>query len=255
MQDINISEQMKLIILILLVFALMLLALFAKKRLLLSVYKGRERQQLRVDLISKGFTVLVVLIGLMFILNLLGLDIVPLLTFSGIGAAVLGFASQDVFANFFSGLMLYITRPFQFKEFIEVPNQKVLGDVEEIGWCVTTLRTPQKKIVYLPNSIFSKELIINHSRITSRRIEEKISLSFPKLDRLEGFVEEVRKLISSEKGLCNTKRVHLFVSSFQGDRAVLELQVDTRGRTHHEFMQIKQDLLIKIQQLYQKERI
>ncbi len=117
--------------------------------------------------VEKILTTLIVFISALLILQVLGLDIVPLLTFSGIGAAIVGFASKEVVANFFGGLLIYINRPFAVDETVEIPNRNIRGTVEEMGWYLTTLRDSEKNAVYIPNSIFSTELIRNLSRRSS----------------------------------------------------------------------------------------
>ena len=80
--------------------------------------------------------------------------IAPLLAFGSIGAASLGFAGKDVIANFCSGLMLHITRPFVIGDEIMLPEKNLEGNIEEIGWFKTSIRDKEKRAVYLPNNFF-----------------------------------------------------------------------------------------------------
>ena len=112
-----------------------------------------------LSLLSKLFTLFTGMIASLTVLHILGMDIVPLITFGGIGAAAMAFASIDVVANFFSGLMLHIARPFTIGDQVELPGKKIGGRVEEIGWCSTALRDKQKRPIYLPNSLFASEAL------------------------------------------------------------------------------------------------
>src|SRR5205085_682063 len=98
---------------------------------------------------EKTFTIFVLFISSLLILQIFGLDVVPLLTVSGIGAAILGFASRDVFANFFGGMMIFMSSPFKIDDYIELPGKKIAGTVEEIGWYFTTIRDTHKRSLYI----------------------------------------------------------------------------------------------------------
>ena len=67
-------------------------------------------------------------------LQTLGFNLSAVLTVGGIGGVALGFASRDVVANFFGGLMVYITQPFRVGDWIRSPDRNIEGTVEEIGW-------------------------------------------------------------------------------------------------------------------------
>lgn len=166
-----------------------------------------------LELISKLFTVAVIFIVLMLLMQILGLNVLPLLTFGGIGAAALGFACKDVFANFFGGLMLNMTRPFTVNDLIELPQKKIMGHVENVGWYLTAIRDLQKKPIYIPNSFFSNELVINHSRITHRRMEESIGLRLADFGHCEPILAHVNRLIQSHADIDHNLPIHVYVQT------------------------------------------
>lgn len=123
---------------------------------------GLDRSSLKM--FEKIYTAVVLFISTLLVLQIFGLDPIPVLTLSGVGAAVIGFASREIFANFFGGLMIYMTRPFSIGEEIELPGKKIAGTVEEIGWCVTAMRDGNKNLITIPNTLFSTEWIVNRSQ-------------------------------------------------------------------------------------------
>ena len=123
-----------------------------------------------VQMIGKLVTVTVVLIGLMIVLQIWGLDILPLVAFGGIGAAAIGFAAKDVISNFFGGFMLHLNRPFVVGDHVLLPGKNLEGVVEEIGWNLTMIRDREKRPTYVPSALFSQELVINFSRMSHRRL-------------------------------------------------------------------------------------
>lgn len=177
---------------------------FFRWKKILEIYLTRGHFKKKIDSITISFiekivSVVIVFISCLIILQVLGLDIVPLIAFGGVGAAAVGFAAKDVIANFFGGLMIYITRPFKIGDFLEMPKEKISGVVEHIGWYLTSIRNLEKQPIYVPNAMFSTAQILNSSRRTHRKIEENIGIRYEDFDKLQKILGEIRDFIKSEK--------------------------------------------------------
>ncbi len=100
-----------------------------------------------------------------------------LLTASAVGAVVIGFALQDTLGNAFSGLAIQIEKPFRVGNWISVGAFE--GRVTEITWRATRLRTKTGNFVIVPNSVMSKEAIINYTEPASpTRLQIEVGLSY-----------------------------------------------------------------------------
>ncbi|MEM8505595.1 MAG: mechanosensitive ion channel [Cyanobacteria bacterium P01_D01_bin.1] len=75
-------------------------------------------------------------------------DLIGLL---GLGSVAIGFAFQDIFKNFLSGILLLLQEPFSLGDQIIVDSYE--GTVEEIALRSTQIRTYQGELVVVPNSI------------------------------------------------------------------------------------------------------
>ena len=84
---------------------------------------------------------------------------------SGVLAIVLGLALQSTLADVFSGLAINIERPLRAGDWITV-SDTVSGQVIEVNWRATRLRTLSNDTIVIPNSIVSKAIVTNHSRPT-----------------------------------------------------------------------------------------
>jgi small-conductance mechanosensitive channel/CRP-like cAMP-binding protein len=82
-------------------------------------------------------------------------------TTSAVGAVVIGFALQDTLGNAFAGLAIQTEKPFHVGQWIRVGDHE--GCVEEITWRATRLRTKANAFVIVPNSLMSREAIVNYS--------------------------------------------------------------------------------------------
>jgi len=202
-----------------------------------------------LEIIGKLFTLSVLFVALLVILGLFGLNIVPLVTFGGIGAAALGFASREVIANFFGGLMLYATRPFTANDLIEIPAKNIIGYVEEIGWYLTVVRDLKKKPIYIPNAVFSSEILLNFSRITHRCIEETVRIRYGDADKASKIIDEIRCLFEAHPDIDSHQPIQIYLLSFGPFSLEIGIKAYTLSTRYDDFMEIKQTLLLQVHQI------
>ena len=99
-----------------------------------------------------------------------------LLTTSAVGAVVVGFALQDTLGNLFAGLAIQIEKPFRVGQWVQIGERE--GQVQEITWRATKLRTKAGQFLIVPNSVMSKEPVLNFSEPTvPTRVEVEIGAS------------------------------------------------------------------------------
>lgn len=118
----------------------------------------------------------VVVIGLFAMAATLLLD-EKLLTTSAVGAVVVGFALQDTLGNLFAGLAIQVEKPFRVGHWVRVGDFE--GQVQEVTWRATKLLTKAGQFVIVPNSVVSKDPILNHSEPTvPTRLQVDVGLTY-----------------------------------------------------------------------------
>lgn len=93
-------------------------------------------------------------------------DVTGLWVSSGIFGIVVGLAIRGTIADVFSGIALNVDRPFREKDWIEVHPRgvkSVRGEVLEINWRSTRLKTVDNTVVVLPNNLVATSLMVNLS--------------------------------------------------------------------------------------------
>ncbi len=85
-----------------------------------------------------------------------------LLATSAISGLVLGLALQDTLGNLFAGLAIQMEKPFRVGDWIRAANHE--GRVAEVTWRATRIRTKSGNFVVIPNSLVSKDTVVNYSR-------------------------------------------------------------------------------------------
>lgn len=95
-----------------------------------------------------------------------------------IGAAglAIGLALQGSLANFASGVLMLIFKPFKAGDFIEAGG--TAGVVEEIHVFSTQLRSPDNKTLIVPNSAIMGGNIVNYSTKPTRRVDLVVGVSY-----------------------------------------------------------------------------
>jgi MscS family membrane protein len=220
-----------------------------KATLLKKMAEHSRTSKITIEVIGKIFTVIIFFLSLLMVLQIVGLDIAPLLTFGGIGAAILGFASKDIFANFFGGVLIYATRPFKVDDFIEIRSKNIAGTVEEIGWYLTTIRDVHKKVQHIPNSLFSTEMVINDSKMTHRRIDEQMRFKEKTPEQVAKFIEKAQHFLKTHPDIDQNEEVSVFLTSISPYGIVLDIKAYTKTTNTLKFLAVKQEILLKIFEL------
>ena len=150
----------------------------------------------------------------MVALQSFGYSISGVLAFGGIGGIAVGFAARDLLANFFGGMMIYMDRPFNVGDWVRSPDKEIEGTVEKIGWRLTTIRTFDKRPLYVPNSIFNNISVENPSRMSNRRIKETIGIRYDDLSKMEKIISDVKKMLKQHTDIDTTKTLIVNFNEF-----------------------------------------
>jgi small conductance mechanosensitive channel len=118
----------------------------------------------------------IIAISLTIILKQLGIDVTAIAVSFGIVGIALGFAARDTVSNFISGVFVIADKSFRVGDIIEVSNKK--GKVIRMGLRLTTIQTYDKKIITVPNSLFSSNPYINYTASDLRRVDLDITIPY-----------------------------------------------------------------------------
>ena len=184
-----------------------------------------------------------------------------LLTGAGVLAAIVGFASQSAFSNIVSGFFLVIFKPFSVGDRVKI-GQHYSGDVEDITLRHTVIKDFENRRVVIPNSVISKETIIN-STLTDEKtcmfIEIPVSFSADLNKAMAIMQEEAVKhpLCIDNRNTEELTKGHLPVMvrvlSF-GDFGIL-LRAYAWANSPNNGFDLKCDLNKSIKERFEKEKI
>jgi small-conductance mechanosensitive channel/CRP-like cAMP-binding protein len=124
------------------------------------------RLKFEIPAILRDVTIMVLFfLGVMLILIYqTDLDVAGLFTTSAVLSVIIGLALQDTLGNVFSGLALQTERSFKVGDWVLFGEME--GVITDISWRATILRTRANDLVIIPNSLISKDVVVNFSAPT-----------------------------------------------------------------------------------------
>jgi small-conductance mechanosensitive channel len=100
----------------------------------------------------------ILVIGIITMLNQLGVSITPLLTTLGIGGLAVALALQETLSNLFAGLFMTIGGQIRVGDQIKLQSGEE-GQVVDTDWRSTRIRDQQNNLIIIPNAKLSQTII------------------------------------------------------------------------------------------------
>lgn len=212
----------------------------------------KELDKARMDLLSKLASIIIVVLTALIGLETIGVNITTLIAFGGVGGLAIGFASKDIVANYFSGFMIHITRPFKIGDWIYTPDHSLEGTVERIGYYLTVVRSFDKRPYYVPNALFSSKMIINASRMTNRRIKHTVGVRYQDLEKVEDIVADIREMFLNHKDIDTNQHLLIDFNEFGPSSLNIMIYTFTKTTVWKRWLDVQQDVLIKVGKIIKK---
>ena len=126
---------------------------------------------------------------------------------SGVVSIVIGIALRNVILDVFIGLSMHVEKPFRIGDWVMVHQNRrenhIVGQVIEVNWRTTRLKTTQKNMVVIPNSRMGEAILTNYME---PKPHFRIDLSFV-LDYSVSPNRAIRILSSGVKSLADDKHI------------------------------------------------
>lgn len=106
--------------------------------------------------------VIVFCIGLLIILQGMGISVTPILTALGVGGLAVALALQDTLSNLFSGIQLIASGKLNTGDFIKLSSGEQ-GFILDINWRSTSIRDAADHIIIVPNSKLANMIVSNYN--------------------------------------------------------------------------------------------
>lgn len=112
------------------------------------------------SIIDNILRVAIFAIGILIILQSLGISVTPALTALGVGGLAVALALQDTLSNLFSGIQIIASGQMRVGDFVRLDSGQE-GYVHDINWRTTTIRALTDHLIIVPNSKLAGAIVLN----------------------------------------------------------------------------------------------
>lgn len=190
-------------------------------------------------------------LGALVVLGNLGVDVTSLIAGLGIGGIAIALALQNILGDLFSSLAIYFDKPFEVGDFIIVGTEK--GTVEKIGIKTTRIRSLDGEEIVISNNELTSARIKNHKTVKERRASALIGVTYDtNQTKLKLIPKLIKEAIESAK-MTKYDRVHF--KEFADSALIFEVVYYVETKEMKKFMDVQQQVNLKIKYLFEKEKI
>jgi small conductance mechanosensitive channel len=170
-----------------------------------------------VSMVSTLSRVAILALGLFFALGILGLDktVTSLLAGAGVVALAIGFAFQDLTANFISGTFITLQRPIQIGDVVDTNG--FFGKVKSINLRSVIIDNFSGQEIEIPSKDIFQKPITNFSKSGERRMQVDCGVAYT--DDLQRVQDLAVKAVSDLAFVRDDKPVELHFTQF-GDSSI-----------------------------------
>lgn len=159
---------------------------------------GINTEETLLPFLRTAIRIVLIAFGLVIILNEWNYDVNGLVAGLGLGGLAFALAAQDTLANLFGFTTIVGDHPFVEGDFIKTPD--VEGVVEKVGLRSTRIRQLDQAIVTVPNSKLTNAAILNWSRLSKRRINFVLGVTYNTDSRqMQELLHRIRSMLASRK--------------------------------------------------------
>lgn len=206
-----------------------------------------------IKLLTSISRIIVIIIGFVIALSLLNLSqtVSSVLAGLGIVGLALGFAFQNVAANFISGIIMAFNRHVEIGDIIEINGE--FGTIIGTSLRATTLEKPNGSLLIVPNKIVFESSFINHSDKPYRRVDIDSGISYD--DELSSIEPLVKKAISTVPNLNKDLPIRFLFTEFADSSINFNVNFWITTNDYDEYLQAKNDAIIAIKNTFDKNNI
>ncbi|MDJ0367435.1 mechanosensitive ion channel family protein [Hymenobacter sp. H14-R3] len=200
------------------------------------------------NLIETTTYVGVLVVGIFFTLEVLSLDktVTSLLAGVGIIGLALGFAFQDIAANFISGIIIAVQRPFTVGDVIQ--TETYFGTIESINLRTLDLRQVTGELVRVPNRKVFESSVINFTVTTRRRVDVQCGVGY------DADLEQVRATVlgcmADFPNLLTDRPVEVMFTAFADSSITFVLRFWIPYQRQVDYVGAKSEAIIRIKRAF-----
>jgi len=204
-----------------------------------------------LDLILIGGKALVWVLAFAFIISNFGYNISTLLAGLGIGGIAIAFALQNVLADIFASISIYIDKPFKPGDFIIVGND--MGTVKKVGVKSTRITTLEGQELIVSNRELTESRVNNYGKMKRRRVAFIIGVTYQtSLSKMKEIPKLIKGIIDKTK---NTTYDRVHWKDYGNSSLNYEIVYYVESSDFALYRDIQQSINLAIKEVFDKKKI
>ena len=198
--------------------AILIIGIWVSKIIRRSVEKHlgkKELDQTLVKFLINLIYFVLLTVVILAALGQLGIETTSFIAILGAAGLAVGLALQGSLANFASGVLLIIFRPFKVDDFVKLADEQ--GFVEKIQIFTTQIRTFDNRTIIIPNSVITSDKIINYTDKEIRRVDLSIGISYS--DNIKHAIDSLMEILNNHPKILKDPAPFVGVTGY-GDSSI-----------------------------------
>jgi MscS family membrane protein len=216
-----------------------------------------------LPVVRKSLKVAIWILGIIVALNNAGYDVGALIAGLGIGGLALAMAAKDSVSNIFGGVMIFTDKPFKVGDRIKINGYD--GTIEEVGLRTSRMRTLEGRLVTIPNSQFTGNMVENVTLEPTRKVVLNLGLTYDMTpDQMQKGIDLLKEIAGSDKNVEDNYLVSfnafgdfalgiLFIYHIKKDSDILDTQTAINMEILKQFNDNGLDMAFPTQTIYHKK--
>ncbi|HIE05690.1 MAG TPA: mechanosensitive ion channel family protein [bacterium (Candidatus Stahlbacteria)] len=166
----------------------------------INLYAVRRKEALpSTSLLNIFIKITILALGILIILQIMGISITPLITALGVGGLAVALALQDTLSNLFAGIHIIISKQLRPGDYVKLDSGEA-GYVVDVSWRNTKIRALPNNIIVVPNAKMASAIITNyHMPIKELSVLVQVGVSYNSdLEQVERVTIDVAKEVMKE---------------------------------------------------------
>jgi small-conductance mechanosensitive channel len=182
-------------------------------------------------------------------LSNLGVEVSALVAGLGVGGLAAAFAVQNVLGDLFAALSIYLDRPFDIGDSIQV--DELAGVVDAISWRSTRLRSQNGEQIVFANGDLARARVLNYRRMSERRVVVSFRIPLDTSARvLEALSGRVQKVVEEQK---DVRFERATLNEVGEDAFVFDLVFWSQGAEQRKMFERKHAVIVALHRMLEAE--
>lgn len=194
-------------------------------------FKKQEISESVTHLVIKVIRIVMLGLAIVLVADQIGIKIIALISTLGVAGIALGLAAQQTLANFISGIILLMSKPFREGDMVELEG--TYGRIKEISLRSTALLTMDNILVDIPNQKIVESKIINRTYNRQIRMRTRVGVAYK--TNISHAQQVLLDLVRHNDQFLTEPAPEVIVVEYADSSIILELQVwikDSRKEIH-----------------------